>query len=72
MVFKAKIRAVGTSLGILIPKEVVEELKFREGEEIEVALLKKKRLEEVISGLGMAKGLAPFVRERQTKRESQY
>jgi antitoxin component of MazEF toxin-antitoxin module len=72
MVFKTKVRTVGTSLGVLIPKEVIEELKIREGEEIDVAVLKQKRIEEIKSLFGIAKGAAPFVRERNTKREQQY
>jgi len=31
--FKAKIRKVDSSLGILIPKEVIEKQKIKEGEE---------------------------------------
>ena len=41
MIFRAKIREVGTSLGMLIPKNAVNEQKLRNGEEIEVCFLKK-------------------------------
>ena len=40
--FKSKVRRVGTSLGVLIPKEFVEKEKIKEGEEVEVSLLKKE------------------------------
>jgi len=34
--FKAKVRKVGTSLGVLIPREVAEREKIKEGEEVDV------------------------------------
>ena len=45
--FKAKVRRVGTSLGVLIPKEIVEVERIKEGQEIELSLLKRRKLEEV-------------------------
>ena len=62
--FKAKVRKVGTSLGILIPKEVIEEEKIKEGQEIELNLLKRRKLEEVWKLIGTAKGTKPFERDR--------
>jgi len=62
--FKAKVRKVGTSLGILIPKEVIEKQKIKEGEEVEVGLLKQRKLEEVLRSIGTAKGTKPFERDR--------
>jgi antitoxin component of MazEF toxin-antitoxin module len=62
--FKAKVRKVGTSLGILIPKEVIEKQKIKEGEEVEVGLLKQRKLEEVLRLIGTAKGTKPFERDR--------
>jgi antitoxin component of MazEF toxin-antitoxin module len=62
--FKAKVRRVGTSLGVLIPKGVAENQKIKEGEAIEVLLLKEKRLEEVLDLLGTARGTKPFERDR--------
>jgi antitoxin component of MazEF toxin-antitoxin module len=63
-VFKAKVRRVGSSLGVLIPKEVAKKEKIHEGEEIEVGLLKKKRLELIEKAFGIAKGTKPFARNR--------
>lgn len=34
MAYKSKIRRVGNSLGILLPKELLEELRVREGDEL--------------------------------------
>ena len=62
--FKAKVRKVGTSLGVLIPKEVIEEEKIKEGQEIQLSTLKQKNLEEIFKLFGTAKGAKPFVRDR--------
>ncbi len=62
--FKAKVRRVGSSLGVLIPKEIADAEKIKEGEEIEVSLLKQRRLEEVMKAFGIAKGAKPFKRDR--------
>lgn len=62
--FKTKVRKVGTSLGVLIPKELIEKEKIKEGEEVEVGLLKQRKLEEVLKLIGTAKGTKPFERDR--------
>ncbi len=64
--FKAKVRKVGTSLGLLIPKEIAKQEKIKEGQEVEISLLKKRKLEEVEEMIekmfGAAKGAKPFER----------
>ena len=62
--FKAKVRRVGTSLGVLLPKELTDKERIKEGEEIEISLLKKRKLEEVLKLMGTAKGAKPFERDR--------
>ena len=66
--FKAKVRRVGTSLGLLIPKEVVEQEKIKEVQEIELSILKQRKLEEVEEMIekmfGIAKGSKSFERDR--------
>lgn len=62
--FKAKVRKVGTSLGLLIPKEVAEQEKLKDGQEVEVSLLKRRKLEEIWKLIGTAKGAKPFERDR--------
>ncbi len=62
--FKAKVRKVGTSLGVLIPKQVIEEEEIKEGQEVELSLLKRRKLEEVWKLIGTAKGTKPFERDR--------
>jgi antitoxin component of MazEF toxin-antitoxin module len=48
--FKTKIRRIGSSLGVLIPKKMIKQNKIKLGEEIEMSILKRQRL-EVIEGL---------------------
>ena len=62
--FKAKVRRVGTSLGILIPKQIAKQERIKEGQEIELSLLKRRKLEEVWKLIGTAKGTKPFERDR--------
>ena len=62
--FKAKVRRVGTSLGVLIPKEITKQERIKEGQEIEISLLKRRKLEEVWKLIGTAKGTKPFERDR--------
>ncbi len=62
--FKAKVRRVGTSLGLLIPMEFAEKEKIKEGEVVDVGILKENRLALVEKYFGIAKGSKPFVRDR--------
>ena len=64
--FNARVRNVGTSLGILIPKEVIKEEKITEGEEIEVSVL-KKNLALIKDSFGIAKGTSMFKREHRDR-----
>ena len=62
--FTAKVRRVGTSLGVLIPKETIEFEKVNVGEEVQISIMKpEKKLKEVLKLFGEAKATAPFVRE---------
>ena len=51
--FKAKIRQIGTSAGIIIPLEKLNEAGANVGDEISIAILPKKK---DFSGFGMFKG----------------
>ena len=62
--FQAKVRKVGTSIGVLIPKGIAEQEKIKIGEEIQLTVSKQKRLEEIWKLIGTAKGTKPFVRDR--------
>jgi antitoxin component of MazEF toxin-antitoxin module len=60
-VFKVKIRRIGTSLGVLIPKRLITEKSIKEGEEVEIALLKKRK-DLIAKVFGIAKGAGHFER----------
>ncbi len=62
--FKAKVRKVGTSLGVLIPKGIAEQERIKEGQEVEVSLLRQRKLEGIEKMFGFAKGSKPFERDR--------
>ena len=62
--FKAKVRKVGTSIGVLIPKGIVKQEKIKVGEEIQLYTIEQRNLEEVWKLIGTAKGTKPFVRDR--------
>jgi antitoxin component of MazEF toxin-antitoxin module len=65
-VVKVKVRKIGTSLGVLIPKKFIEESSVKEGEEIEIALLKRKK-ELVNRFFGMARGAKHFHRDKEDR-----
>ena len=62
--FKSKIRRIGSSYGLIIPKQVLEQQHLEEGEEVEVGLLKERRRAEIEKACGITKGAKPFVRDR--------
>lgn len=67
--FKAKVRRVGTSLGVLIPKDLAEKEKIKEGEIVDVGLLKENRMKILEKAFGSARGAKPFVRDRTDRLE---
>lgn len=62
--FKAKIRKVGTSFGVLIPMGIITKEKIKEGEEVELCILKERKLDAINEFFGIAKGTKPFRRDR--------
>ena len=66
--FKAKIRKIGSSFGVLIPMEVITKEKIREGDEIEVSIVRRKKLDALLKKLwGSARGKEPFERDREDR-----
>ncbi len=59
---KTKIRKIGTSYGVLIPKRILLENSMKNGEEVEIALLKKRNIALIEKAFGIAKGAASFER----------
>jgi len=58
----AEIKRWGNSLGIVIPRKVVKELKLSENEVVDINIRKKNR----ISGFGLCKGAPSFEEEKET------
>jgi antitoxin component of MazEF toxin-antitoxin module len=58
----AKVRKVGGSLVVTLPKELVESKKIREGEIVNVDIRKVKK-----DGFGIFKGMSSFTTEDEMK-----
>jgi antitoxin component of MazEF toxin-antitoxin module len=65
-VFKTKVRRIGSSLGVLIPKKLIDERSVKEGEEIEIAVIRRKK-KLISSSFGMAKGASHFRRDKRDR-----
>lgn len=66
MVFESKIRKVGTSLGVLIPRDVSESEHWKEGQKIKLMPIKED-FAWVNKMFGSAKGAKPFEREHRDR-----
>lgn len=66
-VLKAKLRKIGSSVGVLIPQECLASLDVAVGDEIEIALLKHRNEKEIEKMFGFAKGAKPFVRNKTSR-----
>ena len=55
----------GNSLGIIIPKDKVEELGLSEHDIIDLDIVKKEK----VSGFGIAEGRVPYKRENASEHE---
>lgn len=64
--FKVKVRNVGTSLGVLIPKDIVKEAKIKKNETIHVSILKENP-KAIMKFFGSAKGAKPFERDHKER-----
>jgi bifunctional DNA-binding transcriptional regulator/antitoxin component of YhaV-PrlF toxin-antitoxin module len=55
MALKAKIRRIGTSLGIIIPKELLEMMKMREGDTVIIPRIETpvKEIRGILKGTGI-------------------
>ncbi len=65
--FVSKVRPIGSSSGIIIPKDILESEHIRSGEEVLVSIRKPgdwKRLEAL---MGTVKEKMPFHRERNDR-----
>lgn len=69
--FRAKIIHVGTSAGIIIPKEILKQRNLKIGEKVNFSIVntEKERLELIDKALGSMPGLGPFVRDKSDRME---
>ncbi|MBI4210912.1 MAG: hypothetical protein HY544_05425 [Candidatus Diapherotrites archaeon] len=64
--FETKVRQVGTSLGVLLPGNIVEANKLSRGEIVQITILKKDH--KLIDKLfGSATGVKPYKRDRNDR-----
>lgn len=60
-----KVKKWGNSLGIIIPKKIVEKLGLSEEDIADIDIEKKER----ISGFGLCKGAPPYKEEKEIHEE---
>jgi len=70
-VFKAKVRSIGSSAGIIIPQEILYAEGLAKGKEAEFVVMHRnfKLLDEL---MGTMKGAKPFERDRSDRLERIY
>lgn len=66
-IFKTKVRNVGTSLGVLIPKNVAREMEIKRDEIIQVSIIKENP-KTISNFFGAAKGAKAFERDHTERR----
>lgn len=69
-VFEGKVRRVGNSLAVIIPKEMLEEAGAKEGENVKVSILRKstkKNIETIELLAGIYRDSKPFARDRRDR-----
>ena len=68
-VFEGKVRRLGNSMAVIIPKEVLEETGAREGDivKLSVPIPKQKRKAAMKKMSGLDSKSAPFIRERSVR-----
>lgn len=67
-IFISKIRPIGSSACVLVPKDQLEEQGLKIGDDIEVVLLKHRDPKEIEEVFGMAKHFTkPFKRDKKTR-----
>lgn len=66
--FAAKVRRIGSSVGLLIPKERLAAMGAEVGDIVEVGILQHRDPKEIAEGFGMARHFrAPFQRDKKTR-----
>ena len=66
--FQAKLRRIGTSIGILLPNEQLNAIGSDVGDEVEVVLLRHRKNKDIEKGFGMGKNFSKhFARDKKTR-----
>ncbi len=65
----SRAKKIGNSLWVLIPKEVAEERKIKEGQTVRISLLAKEREQLIKETFGIAKGSKGYDRRDCWNRE---
>jgi antitoxin component of MazEF toxin-antitoxin module len=65
-VFEGKVRRLGNSMAVIIPKEILEETGVREGDVVKLSVpIPQRRRDEVLKKMaGIDAGSRPFAREK--------
>jgi len=67
-IIQTKLRNIGSSMGVLLPKEELGAIGAEVGDEIEIAILKHKDEDDVDKWFGSAKHFkVPFERDKKTR-----
>jgi len=69
-VFKAKLRRIGNSTGIIIPNEILTDLGYEQGDSVQVVIPSmdiKKRNKRILKMAGKYKGKTAFKREKEDR-----
>lgn len=66
-VVDVKLRRIGTSVGVLIPKEVLDEGHYKVGDKIELTIWKRPSKQEIARAFGSMPRLGPFKREKKDR-----
>jgi antitoxin component of MazEF toxin-antitoxin module len=65
-VFISTVRPIGTSLGLIIPNEVVKQEGIKSGRKVEVAIM-STNFDLIRKLMGTMKGAPPFERDRKDR-----
>ena len=65
-VFRAKLRKIGNSLGVIIPMDIIQKLGFQRGDVVDVAIPPKKELKNraLLEIAGIDRGKPSFERDK--------
>jgi antitoxin component of MazEF toxin-antitoxin module len=68
-VFEGKVRRLGNSMAVIIPKEILEETGAKEGDVVKLSVpIPKQRRKEVFKKIaGIDAGARPFTREKSDR-----